>query len=235
MKRIGMVIWVVLIFSFFCGLLGKQAWGASKSKPSSCLGCHANLKSVLPQGHALVTGKDITACLSCHPPNGTDKAQPNPFSTRIHLPHTKSQTKVDCLVCHTWVPGKSFGLIKQKVSWGSPNRENMEQIQKIFQSWSESSFLDALHAKGNVSCEGCHGQKLPAIDDTVENERCVRCHRSYEKLAEKTASPQFPKQNPHKSHLIGMACTKCHSGHSRSQVYCLECHTNFNMKIPGGY
>jgi fumarate reductase flavoprotein subunit len=86
-----------------------------------------------------------------------------------------------------------------------------------------------------VSCRGCHGQKLPTIDDTVENDRCVSCHGSYEKLAEKMASPQFPKQNPHKSHLIGLACTKCHAGHSRSQVYCLECHKNFNMKIPGGY
>lgn len=222
------------MFSVFSGLSGKQAWGALKSEISACPRCHIDLKSVLPSGHDPVTGKDITACLSCHPPSRSGKVEPNAFSTRIHRAHITPQAKVDCLICHTWVPGKSFGLIKQKVSLGSPDRKNMDQVKKIFQSWSNSSLLDGLHAKGNVSCRGCHGQKLPTRDDTVENDRCVSCHGSYEALAEKMASPEFPKQNPHKSHLVGLACTKCHAGHSRSRVYCLECHKNYNMKIPGG-
>ena len=43
-----------------------------------------------------------------------------------------------------------------------------------------------------------------------------------------------PHIDPHKSHLGEIACTACHQGHQASKVYCLGCHTNFAMTIPGG-
>lgn len=234
MKRVEMIVGGIFALAVFFGSVGAQALGATKAKPASCPSCHEDFKSVLPQGHSPVSGKDITACFSCHLPSAPGKAELNPFSTRIHRAHINSQVKVDCLICHTWVPGKSLGLPKQKVSWGALSRKSMEQIKKIFHSWSESDYLDALHARKNVICGGCHGPKLPETDDTVENERCVSCHGSYEKLEEKTAAVEFPKRNPHKSHLLALACTKCHSAHSASKVYCLECHHGFQMKISGG-
>lgn len=217
------------------GLDGKEGWGAPAAKPS-CATCHADFKSVLPQKHPPVSGKEIGACLTCHKPGSSDKAAPNPFSAGIHRPHTgaKAKAKVDCLTCHTWTAGKSFGLLSVKGSWGPLSKTDMALLKKTMASWSDSAYLDALHGKRNVSCAGCHAKRLPAESDTVETDRCLTCHDSYEKLAAKTASAEFPKRNPHSSHLVGLDCTKCHMVHGESKVYCLECHPTFNMKIPGG-
>jgi hypothetical protein len=232
-KQMGISVWVLFSLACFEYLVaGGEALAASK--PSSCPACHSDLKSILPKNHAAVSGREISACTSCHAAKNPDKTEPNSFSARLHRAHIGSQAKVDCLTCHTWAPGKSFGLIKQKESWGNPSRKDMDLIRQMAYSWSKSSFLDSLHAKRNVTCAGCHGKRLPAKDDTVENERCLSCHGSYEKLAEKTASVEFPKRNPHKSHLLGLACTKCHTAHGESRVYCLECHREFQMKISGG-
>ncbi len=234
-KQAGIAVWVLFSLGFFGSwVTGGEAWAASK--PSSCPACHKDLKSVLPKDHKPVNGKDIaiSACLVCHAPQNPEEGKPNPFSARLHRAHIGSQIPVDCLTCHTWTPGKSFGLIKQKGSWGHLSRKDMDVIRRTAFSWSRSSFLDSLHAKRNVTCAGCHGKKLPAKDDTVESERCLSCHDSYEKLAEKTASTEFPKRNPHKSHLFGLACTKCHIAHGESKVYCLECHRGFRMIISGG-
>ena len=233
MKRIGIIIGFLFSLAFFGYLAaGGEAWAAQKS--SSCPACHNDLKSVLPKDHASVSGKDIAVCLTCHTPGSPEKPGPNPFGARLHRAHIDSQTSVDCLTCHAWVAGKSFGLVKLKGSWGNPSRKTMDLMKKTAYSWSTSSFLDALHAKRNVTCAGCHGKRLPAKDDTVENDRCLSCHGSYEQLAEKCASVEFPKRNPHKSHLFALACTKCHAAHSESKVYCLECHQGFQMKISGG-
>lgn len=236
MKKTGMVAAVSLVV--FCvaaaGLGGGVGWAAPASAKLSCTACHADFKSVLPKDHAPVKGSDITACLACHTPGNPEKAAPNPFAARIHRPHTGAKAKVDCLLCHTWTAGKTFGLVKQKGSWGSPSRQGMESLKKAMASWSDSSFLDALHGKRNVTCSGCHAKRLPVAEDTVENDRCLSCHGSYEKLALKTASAEFPKRNPHQSHLVALDCTKCHAAHGESKSYCLQCHSNFGAKIPGG-
>jgi len=40
--------------------------------------------------------------------------------------------------------------------------------------------------------------------------------------------------NAHGSHLgPEIACTSCHQGHQESKAYCLNCHTNFAMPMPG--
>ncbi len=91
----------------------------------------------------------------------------------------------------------------------------------------------SLHA-GRVNCAGCHGKGTPQLDSTVENPRCLECHGTMEKLAKNSEPKDFPDRNPHKSHLGDIACTVCHKEHGTSIVYCLDCHRNFNMKIPGG-
>ena len=202
MKWKGIKVWVIFSLAFFGYLVaGGEALAASKS--SSCPACHKDLKSALPKDHPSVSGRDISVCLTCHTPGNPEKPGPNPFAARLHQAHIHSQANVDCLVCHTWVAGKSFGLAKQKESWGNPSKKAMDLIRQTAYSWSNSSFLDSLHAKKNVTCTGCHGKRLPIKDDTAENDRCLSCHGSYEQLAEKTASVEFPKRNPHKSHLLG--------------------------------
>lgn len=91
-----------------------------------------------------------------------------------------------------------------------------------------------LQHAGKVDCAGCHGKSTPKPDSTVENPRCLECHGPMEKLAKKSEPKNFPDRNPHKSHLGDIACTVCHHEHSASAVYCLDCHRNFKMKIPGG-
>ena len=132
------------------------------------------------------------------------------------------------------MPGKSFGLIGTDVSWGAPKDDDMKAMKEILASWAKSGFMDHLHAKAMVDCAGCHGKEAPLLDTTVENSRCLACHGPLEQLARKSAPKDFPKRNPHDSHLGDIACTVCHHAHAVSKAYCLDCHKTFKMKIPGG-
>ena len=233
------MLWERIFIPVLCGVMsfgliltGGEAQGATKTQPASCTACHLEFQSVLPQGHAPVSGKDIKACLSCHPPS--TQAGANPFSARLHRAHLKAQAKTECALCHTWAPGKRFGLPGQKVSWGVLSKASMDLIRKSAASWADSPFLDSRHSRENLMCSACHGQSLPTVGDAVENDICLGCHGPEEKLAAKTVQPESPEFNPHKSHLFGLACTKCHAGHQESRVYCLECHKGLTMRIPGG-
>jgi hypothetical protein len=235
MNKAKMFSLLFLLFGVaLAGLSQQEGWAASGPAKPTCAACHGDFKSVLSGNHPPVAGKEIAACLACHKPVDPEKAAPNPFSARIHRPHVSAKAKVDCLICHTWTPGKSFSLAGQKGSWGSLSKEGMALLKKTADSWSDSPYMDALHARKNVTCAGCHAKRLPIKDESVENDRCLSCHDSYEKLAEKTASSEFPMRNPHRSHLVALDCTKCHLGHQESKSYCLQCHPTFSQKIPGG-
>lgn len=231
--RNTLVALVGLVYAIH-GLASGEAKARTVSTKSSCINCHTDFTSVLRNGHPPVTGKEITACLVCHVPKITGKPELNAFSARIHRAHQCSKQNVDCVVCHTWQPARSFGLPKQNRTMGKPSKKDMDLLKQIFNSWSSSVFLDALHAKKNTTCTGCHGNFLPISEATVENGRCLSCHGGLEQLAAKTSPMQFPDRNPHKSHLGEIDCTVCHHAHRESEVYCLGCHKAFQMKIPGG-
>ena len=206
-----------------------------KVSKTSCATCHPDLSAAVPKGHLPVKGSDITACLGCHKPDASGKASKNKVSTGLHRAHVGEGSKVDCMICHTWKPGKSFGLQGQKVSYGSPTKEELKGMKKVFASWKSSGYTDALHAKANIVCGGCHGGAMAKEGDTVENSRCLECHGPMEQLAARSAPKDFPDRNPHKSHLGEINCTVCHKGHAESKTYCLECHSQFKLKqIPGG-
>jgi len=206
---------------------------AKKSAKASCNTCHPDLNVVLPQGHSRVKGNDLTACTTCHIPDISGKAKKNAFSSKIHRAHVGPKNRVDCTTCHSWVPGKSFGLIGYKGSWGSLSKDDMSLMQKIFTSWASSNFIDNLHAQGGIVCNQCHGKRLPKIDDTVGNSDCLTCHGPQDQLAKKTEPEDFKDRNPHKSHLGDINCTVCHQAHGESKAYCLDCHNNFKMNIRG--
>ncbi|HVP51427.1 MAG TPA: cytochrome c3 family protein [Terriglobales bacterium] len=213
---------------------------AASAKPSEsqasdgCAGCHADFSSVLPKGHPAVNGTGLASCLPCHSLGQAGEAKKNGFSTRIHLTHAGPQLHLECVACHGYVSGKSFGLIGQSISWGAPKDEDMAIIKEVFASWVNSSYTDHLHAQAMVDCAGCHGKEVPLPDTTVENNRCLTCHGPQDQLAARSRPQDFPKRNPHDSHLGEIACTVCHHAHAESKVYCLDCHRNFTMKIPGG-
>lgn len=233
MKKI--LIAVFMITSLFCltyVLTGNRSVEAAKPEEASCQRCHADFASVLPKGHPPVKGTNPAACTTCHKIDFEGKAEKNAFSSRMHLAHLPPKGSLDCTVCHAWTPGKSFGLIGQKGSWGAPNKEDMDLMKEIFKSWTGSNYMDNLHARAGIGCAQCHGKDLPKAGDTVENNRCLICHGPMDKLAQKTEPKDFKDRNPHKSHLGDIACTVCHKGHAESKVYCLECH-KFDMKIKG--
>ncbi|HRZ02691.1 MAG TPA: cytochrome c3 family protein [Burkholderiaceae bacterium] len=90
--------------------------------------------------------------------------------------------------------------------------------------------------KLKLECKACHGNRVtPTDNETTENAACVACHGDYDKLGPQTAAKLKNKFiNVHASHLgPEIACTVCHSAHSESKAYCVNCHTNFVMPMPG--
>jgi len=85
-------------------------------------------------------------------------------------------------------------------------------------SASTSGFLADRH--NELGCASCHES---GEGSDVETSACLKCHQSWESLAEKTLSMQV---NPHASPHFGMdSCTMCHHGHVESENACLSCHT----------
>lgn len=235
MKRI--LLFVLVMAALLCLpyiMVGDRPAEAAEPATASCKGCHADFTSVLPKNHPAVKGTNLAACITCHAPDLSGTAKKNAFSARMHRAHVAPKGSLDCTACHTWTPGKRFGLIGQKGSWGAPSKDDMALMKQIFSSWSGSANTDSLHAKGGIACTQCHGRTLPKPDDTVENSRCLDCHGPMDQLAKKSEPKDFKDRNPHKSHLGDIACTVCHKGHAESKAYCLGCHQNFKMKIPGG-
>jgi hypothetical protein len=205
---------------------------AAQNKTGDCSSCHADLAKVLPKGHAPVQGSGVKACIACHNLGQSGEAKKNEFSAKVHLAHHTA--KAGCSTCHAITPDKSFTLVGDTHSWGAPKAEDAKLIGEKMNSWAESKYTDHAHAKANVDCAGCHGKELPVSDSTVENYRCLACHGPVEKLAAKTHNAEFPKRNPHNSHLGNdIACTTCHKGHQASVVYCADCHKLWKMNVPG--
>jgi hypothetical protein len=197
-----------------------------------CAKCHKDFAKVLPPKHVEVKG-GFAECIACHDKGQSGVAEKNAFGTRIHLQHVSKQ-KMECAACHSFMEGKSFGLIGDAHSWGAPKSEDMRLMKQKMQSWSSSTFTDNMHAKASVDCAGCHGKELPGSDATVENDRCLSCHGPVEKLAAKSANAQFPKRNPHASHYGNdIACSTCHHAHEASVVMCADCHKLWKLDIPG--
>jgi predicted CXXCH cytochrome family protein len=224
---------VLALLCLAAGAPSTSAQTSSPRPPDACESCHADFSSALPKVHPAVKENGLGACLQCHSIGQAGEAKKNGFSTRIHLTHGGSKLHMDCKACHTYVPGKSFGLIGQNISLGAPKDDDMAAIKHEFTSWANSSYTDHLHAKAMIDCAGCHGKEMPLLGSTVENSRCLVCHGPQEQLAVKSAPKEFPERNPHRSHLDEIPCALCHHAHAEAKVYCLDCHRNFNMTIPG--
>lgn len=237
MKKIALSLIVFILgMGIVTNLLMAQTKKQSSkvaSKKASCLSCHENIHTILPKQHKPVSGDTIAACNPCHKPDISGKAEPKPYASILHRAHVGEGSNGDCMVCHTYKTG-IFGILGTKVSYGRIKRDDLECIKGIFSSWVLSKNIDATHGRANILCSACHDKELPTRGDTVEDNRCLNCHGPLEALQKKTEPMDFPDRNPHKSHLGDIACTVCHHAHKPSTIYCLGCHGNFRMKIPGG-
>ena len=224
---------ILTLGAFLLAPTPAPAGAPGKPGADACSPCHADFSKVLPKGHAAAEGSGLAACNPCHAIGQSGEAAKNPFSTRLHLTHA-IRLKQDCPACHVLAPKKSFGLAGIEHSWGAPAEEDLALMKAGMATWAASAFTDHLHAKAGVDCAGCHGKTAPVSDSTVENDRCLACHGPVEKLAARSANAEFPKRNPHNSHLgAEIACTVCHKAHSASAVYCADCHRLWKMTIPG--
>lgn len=82
------------------------------------------------------------------------------------------------------------------------------------------------HAANNMKCVTCHDEEDPTQGvDAVATEKCLSCHVSYEKVADRTASVG-EETNPHDNFHYDMQldCTTCHKSHSDSMNLCSGCH-----------
>ena len=116
MKRLSALI----VLALLC-LVAAPSSSAQTSSPraaDACESCHADFSSVLPKEHPAVKENGLAACLQCHSIGQAGEAKKNGFSTRIHLTHGGPKLHMECTACHTYVAGKSFGLIGQSNSWG---------------------------------------------------------------------------------------------------------------------
>jgi Cytochrome c3 len=139
-------------------------------------------------------------------------------------------TQNHCSKCHNFIEGETPADHPDVLG---PEDKLCVKIKIIFEDISDGKFLASPHTNNNVSCSDCHEENIFELDAEIENDTCFSCHESYEALAELTKNIVVAEQNPHKSHLGEMDCTVCHHVHSRSSAYCLQCHSNFTMPIPG--
>jgi len=119
-----------------------------------------------------------------------------------------------------------------------PDAVDSELIKKATADAATQAHLAGIHVnKLKLNCQACHRDN-PIPDDTASkvNASCVMCHGGYDKMADLTKKKsKNPDINVHGSHLgPEIGCTTCHQGHQESKAYCLYCHTNFDLPIPGG-
>lgn len=203
---------------------------AETSINNSCSSCHTDFKKQLGKKHPNVNAGTIADCMACHGKSASTES----FTLKIHGPHVSSQSSVKCTLCHEIVPDERFSVIGSSKNMGKPTADDVELVKNVMNDTVNGKFMAAGHFRNGVSCASCHGASLPVKGDTVANDKCLACHVSYEALAEKTKPKGAHGANPHKSHLDKIDCTVCHFGHQKSVVYCKDCHSKFNPKIPFG-
>lgn len=226
------LLWVLTAGLALSSCTLAQQPSSSPSSPAACSTCHS-LASTLPKGHPPAPGDSIAACTACHNAKRGEVA-PNGYATRLHRTHVKAST--DCGICHVSRPDGSFGLLGVAGSLATLDAEDLGRVKRATASWADSPYLAAIHAeKHRLMCGACHRQLLvPDDNETVLNRQCIACHGTGAQVAAKTTKKANAHIDPHTSHLGEIACTACHQGHQASTVYCLGCHTNFAMTIPGG-
>ena len=187
---------------------------------TQCGQCHSTAVP-LSSGHPNVQQLTATDCSKCHANNGKGIFQ------KVHESH---KGKVPCNSCHLT---NQNSVVLRQLSSGetiSVSKDDFELYSELL-STDEGS-ASKLHLSKGLTCGSpCHKESAPQEGSTVDNDRCLSCHGSYEELAKKTQKAE-KSDNPHSSHQGKLECSRCHAGHSKTKSYCLECHSNFNQKMP---
>jgi len=187
-----------------------------------CAACHDAISDITGESHPIVTKGDIQYCRTCHIANG----DASPLSQDMHLSHLASPDfSGDCWSCHFLDEASNFRLKggEKKIK---TTKDKVEKMSPYFYTWASSECLDHTHAQAGIDCAECHESHFP--DSGISLEDCLKCHGSYEDLAEATKRVE---PNPHVSHYMDLRCTLCHKGHKDSVLYCNICH-EFDLDVP---
>jgi len=140
---------------------------------------------------------------------------------------TQSNAKAgDCAACHDKtkvLPEKHVDT--KKMNWETCKTCHTKDKHNLAGKLPGSHF----HQLSEVSCIDCHGKT--ATPEALIMEQCVACHGSTSKLAEKTKDvhPTNPHTSPH--YGTELDCNLCHRQHTKSEIYCTQCHKKFNFKV----
>ncbi len=86
------------------------------------------------------------------------------------------------------------------------------------------------HSSLGFKCSTCHGDGPEEKYTALQQKDCFTCHKSYEKLAERTGHLGYD-DNVHASpHYPEMDCNLCHATHKPTKNYCVMCHSQQSMK-----
>lgn len=124
-------------------------------------------------------------------------------------------------------------------------------MQSRVSSYLTGKNLDHVHQQAGVQCKDCHDYPISAeiksgVDALTGNytvdpdgelirrkfgdELCLKCHISYQHIAQNT---DFLAKNPHSSHFGQLTCNTCHISHGEQVNYCAECHDNGGQRMIG--
>jgi cytochrome c-type protein NapC len=170
--------------------------------------------------HDKMRAQRNVTCTSCHA-----LASIKPESQTGQMVHASlSDSKMACVDCHRNLVHSRPGSVAAA--------DELRMMKRATEDFVHSPHLANIHAQKNLTCSTCHGNDLiPDANATAINAQCTNCHGGMEKIAVTFKGPSY--LNPHASHLGNIACTSCHMAHQESKAYCLNCHTNFDMPIPG--
>jgi nitrate/TMAO reductase-like tetraheme cytochrome c subunit len=167
-------------------------------------------------------GEGNATCKSCHAPANIKPASQSGQMIHASLP---PDDQTACVSCHRNLVHSRPGAMS--------SADEIAAIKRATEDTVHSRHLANIHIQKGLSCQTCHGDDLiPDANASAVNAQCGTCHGGLEQVAQTHKGP--PWLNPHASHLGNIPCSSCHMGHQESKAYCLNCHKNFNMPIPGG-
>ncbi len=171
--------------------------------------------------HDTMRRQGNVTCKGCHTPASIKPASQVGQVIHASLP----EGQMACVDCHRNLVHSRPGSLDAA--------DELSAIKRAMNDSVLSPHLANIHLQKGMSCATCHGKDLiPDANATAINTQCATCHGGIEKIAANHKGPSY--LNPHAGHIGNVACSSCHAGHQESKAYCQNCHTNFDMPIPGG-